>query len=167
MRDNHGTMGEQSAKRLKRDDYQHLYSWFERTPTVDTRVSVSVWDMWSIPEAGAAADITLHPRIRQDWAKYTQVKFHVDRRAQFSSAALIKRSHDDPRSLLHKFTNYLTLGIVSRNSTNSIPIFRHSATKNPIADLAIMSTKSPCGELLYQFPVTERRIRIECSKNQE
>jgi hypothetical protein len=101
MRDNHATMGEQSATRLKGDDYQHLYSWFE---LLQLLIPESPFEYGYVehPEAGAADDITLHPRIRRDRAKYMQVKFHVDQRTQYSSAALVKRSQDDARSLLHK-----------------------------------------------------------------
>src|SRR5260370_29970510 len=103
------TMGEQSATRLKGDDYQHLYSWFELLQLLIPE-SPFAYGYVEHPQAGAADDITLHPRRRQDRAKYTQVKFHVDQRAQYSSASLVKRAQDDARSLLHKLFdswNYL------------------------------------------------------------
>jgi len=94
-------MGEQSATRLKGDDYQHLYSWFELLQLLIPE-SPFAYGYVEHPQAGAADDITLHPQRRQDRAKYTQIKFHVDQRAQYSSASLVKGAQDDARSLLHK-----------------------------------------------------------------
>jgi hypothetical protein len=104
-------VGEQSATRLKGDDYQHLYSWFELLQLLMPE-SPFPHGYVEHPQAGAADDITLHPQGRQDRAKYTQVKFHVDQRAQYSSASLVKRAQDDARSLLHKlFASWNHYGI--------------------------------------------------------
>jgi len=94
-------MGEQSATRLKGDDHQHLYSWFELLQLL-MQGSLYAYGYVEHPQAGAADDITLHPLRSGTPAKYTQVKFHVDQRAQYSSSSLVETSKENARSLLHK-----------------------------------------------------------------
>ncbi len=94
-----GPMGEQSATRIKGDDYQHLYSWFELLSILDHH---SPYDYGFVehPAAGAADDVTLHSQLRLAPSKYVQVKFHVDQRRQYSSRSLIWTGWGNNRSLL-------------------------------------------------------------------
>jgi hypothetical protein len=94
-------MGEQSATRLKGDDFQHLYSWFELLSLLNPD---SPYDYGYVehPAAGAADDITLHSDRESVPAKYTQVKYHMDQRSQYSATSLVDLSPGSARSLLHK-----------------------------------------------------------------
>lgn len=95
-------MANQIAARLSGDDYQHLYAWFHslelKMPSQKVRVvriedpdAASVDDVTVVREVGAVAPDAFH-----------QVKYHVDQRGQYSTAALTARK---PRStsLLEKF----------------------------------------------------------------
>jgi hypothetical protein len=95
-------MGEQSATRLGGDDYQHLYSWYEILPLLDDD---SAYDYAYIehPEAGAADDLTLHPKAGTDPpTRFMQIKWHVDQRSHYTFDALVAAGADSPRSLLQK-----------------------------------------------------------------
>jgi hypothetical protein len=94
-------MGEQSATRLKGDDFQHLYSWYELLSLLDP-ASGYAYGYVEHPSAGAADDITLHPSAADVPAKYVQVKYHVDQRSDYSPASLVELSPGSARSLLHK-----------------------------------------------------------------
>jgi len=94
-------MGQQSASRLAGDDYQHIYSWFELLQLLPAD-SQYIHGYVEHPQAGAADDVTLHPRDTQRAAKYVQVKFHVDHRAAYSGSKLIEVQASDARSVLHK-----------------------------------------------------------------
>ncbi|NRD53375.1 SAVED domain-containing protein [Corallococcus exiguus] len=81
-------MGEQSASRMEGDRYQHLYSWFLLLPLLDED---SPFEMAFVehPEAGAADDVTLHPRPGAAVAhQYVQVKWHVDHRSLYTLEGL-------------------------------------------------------------------------------
>jgi len=94
-------MADQSASRLSGDDYQHLYSWFEILRLLDPN---SPYESAVIehPNAGATDDITFHSRQgSQVPARYVQVKWHVDYRAQYSFESLVTIT-SGTRSLLHK-----------------------------------------------------------------
>jgi hypothetical protein len=93
-------VGEQSSSRLKGDDYQHLYSWFELLQLLGTD-SLYSYGFVEHPTAGAADDITLHSD-NNALAKYTQVKFHVDQQSQYSSASVVEVPPGSKRSILHK-----------------------------------------------------------------
>src|SRR6267378_1983058 len=93
-------MGEQSSSRLKGDDYQHLYSWYELLQLLEPN-SVYAYGYVEHPDAGAADDITLHSE-KEKVAKYTQVKFHVDQKAQYSSSSVVEIPPGATRSMLHK-----------------------------------------------------------------
>lgn len=93
-------MGEQSSSRLKGDDYQHLYSWYELLQLLDPGSSYS-YGFVEHPSAGAADDITLHSEKNQV-SKYTQVKFHVDHQSQYSSSSVVEVPSGSKRSILHK-----------------------------------------------------------------
>jgi SMODS-associated and fused to various effectors sensor domain/Cap4 dsDNA endonuclease len=93
-------MGEQSSSRLKGDDYQHLYSWYELLQLLDPQSKYS-YGFVEHPSAGAADDITLHSEAHNH-AKYTQVKFHVDQKSQYSSSSVVEVPAGSARSLLHK-----------------------------------------------------------------
>jgi hypothetical protein len=101
-------VGEQSSSRLKGDDYQHLYSWYELLQLLDPQSAYS-YGFVEHPAAGAADDITLHSE-KQQVAKYTQVKFHVDQQSQYSSSSVVEVSPGSKRSILHKlFDSWRTL----------------------------------------------------------
>lgn len=71
-------MGEQSGARSEGDRYQHLYSWYVLLQLLNPD---SEFDYGYVehPEAGAADDVTLHPKFAdRDPAKFYQVKWHVD-----------------------------------------------------------------------------------------
>src|SRR6267154_1685979 len=89
-------MGEQSASRLKGDDYQHLYSWYELLQLLDPSPTYS-YGYVEHPNAGAADDVTLHSDDNQA-AKYTQVKFHVDHKSQYSSSSVLDIPSGSTRS---------------------------------------------------------------------
>ncbi len=93
-------MGEQSSSRLKGDDYQHLYSWYELLQLLEPN-SLYAFGYVEHPDAGAADDITLHSE-KEQVAKYTQVKFHVDQKAQYSSSSVVEIPSGATRSMLHK-----------------------------------------------------------------
>jgi SMODS-associated and fused to various effectors sensor domain len=94
-------MGEQSAARLAGDDYQHLYSWFELLQLLSPESAYSHGYV-EHPHAGAADDVTLHPKDDQRAAKYVQVKFHVDHSASYSGSKLVEVQAAEARSVLHK-----------------------------------------------------------------
>jgi len=94
-------MGEQSAARLAGDDFQHLYSWFELLQLLPAD-SVYSHGYVEHPHAGAADDVTLHPKDGQHPAKYVQVKFHVDHSAAYSGSKLVEVQAMEARSVLHK-----------------------------------------------------------------
>jgi hypothetical protein len=82
-------MGNQSATRLQGDRYQHLYSWYEILRLLDEDSPYA--EAWvEHPEAGAADDLTLHPKAGSGVAtRFMQVKFHVDHRALYSFDTLL------------------------------------------------------------------------------
>lgn len=94
-------MGEQSAARLEGDRYQHLYSWYELLRLLDED-SPYEYGYVEHPEAGAADDVTLHPKsgITRP-ARFVQIKWHVDQRDAYSFASLTKVLSGS-RSLLEK-----------------------------------------------------------------
>jgi hypothetical protein len=94
-------MGEQSASRLAGDDYQHLYSWFELLQLLPADSPYSHGYV-EHPHAGAADDVTLHPKDNRRAAKYVQVKFHVDHSAAYSGSKLVEVQAAEARSVLHK-----------------------------------------------------------------
>ena len=94
-------MGEQSAARLAGDDYQHLYSWFELLQLLSPESAYSHGYV-EHPHAGAADDVTLHPKDDRRAAKYVQVKFHVDHSAAYSGSKLVEVQAAEARSVLHK-----------------------------------------------------------------
>lgn len=70
-------MGEQSGTRLGGDDYQHLYSWYEILPLLKENSDYE-YAYIEHPEAGAADDLTLHPRAGSGKpTRFIQVKWHV------------------------------------------------------------------------------------------
>jgi hypothetical protein len=93
-------VGEQSSSRLKGDDYQHLYSWYELLQLLDSQTPYS-YGFVEHPTAGAADDVTLHSE-EEKVAKYTQVKFHVDQQSQYSSSSVVEIRPGSKRSILHK-----------------------------------------------------------------
>lgn len=104
-------MGEQSSSRLKGDDYQHLYSWYELLQLLDP-ASLYSYGYVEHPDAGAADDVTLHS---DHSAKYTQVKFHVDQKSLYSSSSVLEIPSGSKRSILQKlFQSWKAL----RTSTN-------------------------------------------------
>lgn len=94
-------MANQVAARLAGDDYQHLYAWWHvlglRIPHLQLD-SVCVED----EQAGSFDDVTLHyARATGRASHFFQVKYHVDLRSAYSTAALIERTSGS--SLLQKF----------------------------------------------------------------
>jgi hypothetical protein len=95
-------MGEQSGARLGGDDYQHLYSWYEMLQLL-REDSPYEYAYIEHPKAGAADDLTLHPKTNVGVpASFYQVKWHVDYREQYTFEKLIEIATDSSRSLLHK-----------------------------------------------------------------
>lgn len=95
-------MGEQSASRLKGDDYQHLYSWHVLLQLLDER---GLYDHGYVehPEAGAADDVALYPVAGSGAAaEYHQVKFHVDHSDSYSFSTLTAPMGQSGRSLLQR-----------------------------------------------------------------
>lgn len=94
-------MGEQSAARLEGDRYQHLYSWYELLRLLDEN-SPYEYGYVEHPEAGAADDVTLHPKPGSGKpARYVQIKWHVDQRDAYSFTTLTEVLSGS-RSLLEK-----------------------------------------------------------------
>jgi len=103
-------MGEQSASRLAGDDYQHLYSWYELLQLLNPESGLDEAYV-EHPHAGAADDVTLHPRPGSGRsAKFVQVKFHVTFGATYSFESLAEVATGAARSLLKKlFDTWKTL----------------------------------------------------------
>ncbi|MFP2898317.1 SAVED domain-containing protein [Corallococcus sp. 4LFB] len=94
-------MGEQSASRMEGDRYQHLYSWYVLLPLLDGNSPFETAFV-EHPEAGAADDVTLHPRPGAAVTRqYIQVKWHVDHRALYTLEGLME-GVGRGRSLLQK-----------------------------------------------------------------
>lgn len=81
-------MAEQSRSRLQGDRYQHLYSWYELLGLLDDDTPFE-YAIIEHPDAGAADDITFHPRLPTDAARFVQVKWHVDHRDIYSLDSLV------------------------------------------------------------------------------
>lgn len=95
-------MGEQSAARLGGDDYQHLYSWHEILNLLNED-SPYEYAYIEHPRAGAADDLTLHPKLGSGVpTRFIQVKWHVDFRAQYTFEKLVEVGSGSARSLLRK-----------------------------------------------------------------
>ena len=56
-------MAEQSRSRLQGDRFQHLYSWYELLGLLDDDTPFE-YAIIEHPDAGAADDITFHPRLK-------------------------------------------------------------------------------------------------------
>ncbi|HEU0076208.1 MAG TPA: hypothetical protein VFQ76_01090, partial [Longimicrobiaceae bacterium] len=83
-------MGEQSGPRLGGDDYQHLYSWYEILRLLEED-SPYAYAFVEHPAAGAADDVTFHPREGSGAAtRFVQVKWHVDYDSQYSFETLLE-----------------------------------------------------------------------------
>jgi hypothetical protein len=91
-----------SSARLKGDDYQHLYTWHQilglrKHGPRTLRVGIEV------PGVGAVDDVATW-RLLDDWpaADYSQIKFHVDQRALYTTDLVTASKGDGGRSLLQK-----------------------------------------------------------------
>ena len=94
-------MGEQSGTRLGGDDYQHLYSWYEILPLLDEKSPYN-YAYIEHPEAGAADDLTLHPRAGSGKpTRFIQVKWHVGPWDHYTFENLVEVT-SGARSLLRK-----------------------------------------------------------------
>ena len=82
-------MGEQSASRLMGDRYQHLYSWYEILRLLDEDSPYA--EAWvEHPQAGAADDLTLHPKPGvAEPMRFVQIKFHLNYADQYSFDTLL------------------------------------------------------------------------------
>jgi hypothetical protein len=95
-------MGEQSAARLGGDDYQHLYSWREILGLLDED-SPYEYAYIEHPRAGAADDLTLHPKVGSEApTRFIQVKWHVGFGEQYTFEKLVEVGAGSARSLLRK-----------------------------------------------------------------
>jgi hypothetical protein len=94
-------MGEQSKTRLDGDDYQHLYSWYELIRLLEDD---SPYDHGYVEHsgAGAADDVTLHPRNGVSASRYVQVKYHVDFRTGYGFQTFLETAKPTERGLLRK-----------------------------------------------------------------
>jgi hypothetical protein len=95
-------MGEQSGARIGGDDYQHLYSWYLLLQLLSED---SVYDHAYVehPTAGAADDVTLHPKDPSEVAsKYYQVKWHVSAAGEYGFEFLAKVNKPSKTSLIEK-----------------------------------------------------------------
>ena len=95
-------MGEQSAARIGGDDYQHLYCWYLMLLLLDDN---SDYDHVYIehPKAGAADDVTLHPKTgRRIAARYYQVKWHRTAAGQYDFEYFMQVKKPIVTSLLQK-----------------------------------------------------------------
>lgn len=94
-------MGEQSKTRLDGDDYQHLYSWYELIRLLEKD---SPYDHGYVEHngAGAADDVTLHPREGGAASRYVQVKYHVDFRKGYGFGTFLETPKPSERGLLRK-----------------------------------------------------------------
>lgn len=97
-------MAQQSATRLTGDDYQHLYSWYELLRLLE---DTSPYECAYVehPSAGAADDITFHPKDNASApTRFVQVKWHVDYRNCYTFESLAKIT-SGVTSLLGKLFN--------------------------------------------------------------
>lgn len=95
-------MGEQSRARIGGDDYQHLYSWFLLLLLLPED---SLYDHAYVehPKAGAADDVTLHPKVPSKIAaKYYQVKWHVKGTSRYDFKLFTAIKKPSKTSLLQK-----------------------------------------------------------------
>ncbi|MCY1040635.1 SAVED domain-containing protein [Corallococcus sp. bb12-1] len=94
---------------MEGDRYQHLYSWYVLLSLLDED-SPFASAFIEHPDAGAADDVTLHPRPGAAVAQqYVQVKWHVDHRDLYTMERLTE-TVGRGRSLLQKlFTAWRTL----------------------------------------------------------
>ena len=94
-------MAKQSSPRMEGNRYQHLYSWYELLQLLDED-SPYAYGIVEHPGAGSADDVTLYARPSSGRAsKFTQVKWHVDHRDEYSFESLVKVISGS-RSLLQK-----------------------------------------------------------------
>lgn len=103
-------MGEQSAARIGGDDYQHLYSWYLLLQLLSEE---SLFDHAYVehPKAGAADDVTLHPKNPiKVAARYYQVKWHVSAAGEYGFEFFAKVNKPSTKSLIEKlFTSWKEL----------------------------------------------------------
>jgi hypothetical protein len=102
-------MGEQSASRLKGDRYQHLYSWYEILRLLDEDSPYA--KAWvEHPQAGAADDLTLHPKPGgAEPTRFVQIKFHVNYAAQYSFDTLLNGTKETAAVLPKLFASWRQL----------------------------------------------------------
>ena len=102
-------MGEQSSARLEGDRYQHLYSWYELLRLLDGG-SPYEYGYVEHPEAGAADDVTFHPKTGSvHAARYVQIKWHVDQRDAYSFTNLTEVLSGTSSLLLKLFESWRKL----------------------------------------------------------
>lgn len=94
-------MGEQSAARLEGDEYQHLYSWYELLDLLKPG-SKYAYGYVEHPAAGAADDVTLHPKHDDTPAKFVQIKWHRDFKTGYSFEKFLEVAAGAASSLLQK-----------------------------------------------------------------
>ncbi|MBK9214652.1 MAG: SAVED domain-containing protein [Chloracidobacterium sp.] len=98
-------MGEQSGARIGGDDYQHLYSWYLLLLLLPED-SVYHHAYVEHPKAGAADDVTLHPKDpAKVAAKYYQVKWHVKGTSHYDFKLFTEIKKPSKTSLLQKLFN--------------------------------------------------------------
>lgn len=91
-----------SSARLKGDDYQHLYTWHQilglrKHGPRALRVGIE------IPGVGAVDDVATWRLLEErPTADYSQVKFHVDQRALYTTDLVTASKQDRGQSLLQK-----------------------------------------------------------------
>lgn len=95
-------MANQVSARLKGDDFQHLYAWsliLELWMPYKNVVQVKVED----PGALSVDDVTIYYEDGKDLSvKFNQIKYHVDRRKDYSSTSIVTVDRGKT-SLLEKF----------------------------------------------------------------
>lgn len=95
-------MGEQSGARIGGDDYQHLYSWYLLLKLLPEDCAYEHAYV-EHPKAGAADDVTLHPKsVKVIPSQYYQVKFHVSAAAQYDFEILATVKKPNTTSLIQK-----------------------------------------------------------------
>lgn len=114
-------MGNQSASRLKGDDYQHLISWHHaleilRKPNEEIIVSVES------DSSGSYDDVVVDAASQP--IRFFQIKYHVDHTGQYSTEVLMKHTGNE-RSLLKKTYDTWNL-IKEKNINRKIELTLHS-----------------------------------------
>lgn len=131
-------MGNVSASRLKGDDYQHLFSWYQLLDLL--KHPEGTYAILENQGAGAVDDLTMHfPDETHDY--YYQIKFHVDHRDQYSLDGLIN-GNTNYKALLPRFwTSWSRLKARKPNGAIELILYSFWSADSDLGALISSSTE--------------------------